>query len=134
MEKSNSETSKSTATYITGKSAHRKVGRLLREVSDDEGSDVESVSGDRGPPNDPNKPWLPGFNAYMKNKDRLGGSTVIEWWGVSLLRLSYLLVPLISFQCSSILAALMFGQPLHGITSLSWLRRSQVNVLSQRLG
>jgi hypothetical protein len=63
----------------TGKSAMRKVGVLIRELSDDE----DEVSIEPGTSSiDLSKPWRKDFNGYLNSKDQLGNMTIIEWWGV----------------------------------------------------
>lgn len=70
----------------TGKSAMRKVGVLLRELSDDK--DETSPSATPTPMGDP---WLPGFNNYWKSSDHLGDISIVEWWSVDLVKLLVLL-------------------------------------------
>jgi len=65
----------------TGKSAMRKVGVLLRELSDDEDDTLARVS-----PvlcDNSSEPWLPGFNSYLQSSDHLGDMSIVEWWSVS---------------------------------------------------
>ena len=66
----------------TGKSAMRKVGILIRELSDDE--DEEGVESSTSPitANDLHTPWRKDFNGYLNSKDQLGDMTIVEWWGV----------------------------------------------------
>lgn len=64
--------------------ATRKLTTLLRELSDDEddmqtqsqgsAGDSESIYG--------TDVWLEDWNGYMQSKDRLGGMTIVQWWGV----------------------------------------------------
>ena len=60
----------------------RKVGILIRELSDDE--DEEGVESSTSPvtANDLHTPWRKDFNGYLNLKDQLGDMTIVEWWGV----------------------------------------------------
>lgn len=56
----------------------RKIGILIRELSDDEDEDeASSIT-----PEDLSAPWRKDFNGYLNSKDQLGNITIIEWWGV----------------------------------------------------
>lgn len=66
------------------KKSDLKISVLLWELSDDE---------DDGPmasaaPTDPQRPWIPGFELYLGTQDHLNGTSIVQWWGVSLLFLS----------------------------------------------
>jgi len=63
----------------TGSSITRKVGILLRELSDDE--DDTDPQGQDVPAN-LNDPWREDFNGYLHSRDKLGTMTIVEWWGV----------------------------------------------------
>jgi len=55
---------------------------LLRELSDDE----DDAMADTGPdvPDDPQRPWLRDYRAYMDVLEQVpDGWTAIQWWGVS---------------------------------------------------
>jgi hypothetical protein len=65
----------------TGKSAIRRLGSLIRELSDDEADDAPgrsspAVSGDLG------DGWRRDFDGYLGSKDQLGEMSLVEWWGV----------------------------------------------------
>lgn len=60
----------------------RKVGILIRELSDDEDEDDVESSTTPIAPNDLHAPWHKDFNRYLNSKDQLGNMTIIEWWGV----------------------------------------------------
>jgi hypothetical protein len=64
----------------TGKSAIRKVGILIRELSDDD--DDDDANDDPVEPSDSTAPWRDDFNGYLYSKDQLGDMTIVEWWGV----------------------------------------------------
>ena len=82
-----------------GKSAYRRVKKLIREL-DDTDDDEDSVTGTGGgisqfsstaslmAPSisavDPKKPWLKEFNHYLNTMDEIpDGLDVVQWWGVS---------------------------------------------------
>lgn len=71
----------------TGKSATRKLGILIRELSDDE-DDTESPASPIVP-EDLRAPWQKDFNGYLNSKDQLGNMTITEWWGVSITHFLY---------------------------------------------
>jgi hypothetical protein len=54
----------------------RKVGILLRELSDDEDEAPLTVG------NETTDRWRDDFDSYLKSKDQLGAMSIIEWWGV----------------------------------------------------
>ena len=57
---------------------------LLRELSDDEEDIVVDTRLDV--PDDPQRPWLQDFRAYLDIFEQVpGGWTAIQWWGVSVL-------------------------------------------------
>jgi hypothetical protein len=70
----------------------RKFTKLLRELSDDEG-DWEPTSTS---PADPQKPWRAGFRLYLDTLDHLNGMTIVQWWGVCVLR-----SPILSFALTA---------------------------------
>jgi hypothetical protein len=77
----------------TGKSALRRLGSLIRELSDDEGDNQPerhspAVTGDLG------DHWRKDFDGYLGLKDQLGEMTLVEWWGVR--TFSYL--PIVCFS------------------------------------
>lgn len=63
---------KRTATLTT-----RKVGSLLRELSDNEDEAALLTVG-----NATDDPWRVDFDSYLRSKDQLGAMSIIEWWGV----------------------------------------------------
>lgn len=70
----------------TGKSALRRLGSLLRELSDDE--DVSRNTPNRSSPavaGDPDNHWRRDFDGYLSSRDQLGEMTLVEWWGVCIL-------------------------------------------------
>jgi hypothetical protein len=70
----------------TGSLTTRKVGVLLRELSDDE-DDADAYGQD--PPTNPNDPWREDFKGYLHSRDKLGAMTIVEWWGVWIFLLYY---------------------------------------------
>ena len=64
----------------TGNSTIRKVGILLRELSDDEDDDADMRELDA--PTNLNDPWREDFRGYLHSRDELGAMTIVEWWGV----------------------------------------------------
>ena len=70
----------------TGKSATRKLGILIRELSDDE-DDADSSPASPIVPEDLRAPWQNDFNGYLNSKDQLGNMTITEWWSVSIARI-----------------------------------------------
>jgi len=65
----------------TGQSATRKLGILIRELSDDE-DDADSSPASPIVPEDLRRaPWQKDFNGYLNSKDQLGNLTITEWWG-----------------------------------------------------
>jgi hypothetical protein len=71
----------------TGKSAIRKVGILIRELSDDDDDDDANDDdpvepGASSSSSDSMAPWRNDFNGYLYSKDQLGDMTIVEWWGV----------------------------------------------------
>jgi hypothetical protein len=75
----------------TGKSAIRKVGILIRELSSDDDEDCME-SGANSTTGDSTDPWRKDFNGYLNSKDQLGDMTIVEWWGVSLLQMFYMIM------------------------------------------
>lgn len=54
---------------------------LLRELSDDED---DALGDTMDVPDDPQRPWLRDFRAYMDVPEQVpDGWTAIQWWGVS---------------------------------------------------
>jgi hypothetical protein len=59
-----------------------KLSTLLRELSDDEGDACTDIH--PAEPEDPNRPWLRDFRAYLDVCEHVpDGWTTIAWWGVS---------------------------------------------------
>jgi hypothetical protein len=55
----------------------------LRELSDDEDNMMDTGS---DVPDDPQRPWLHDFRAYMDASEQVReGWSAIQWWGVSIL-------------------------------------------------
>ena len=88
----------------TGKSAIRRLGSLIRELSDDEADDTAgrsspAVSGDSG------DRWRRDFDGYLGSRDQLGEMSLVEWWGVSTVLLSLVAScsdRLLSVECRTI--------------------------------
>jgi hypothetical protein len=59
----------------------RKIGTLIRELSDDEDEDDEDAL--TLAPDELRAPWRKDFHGYLNSKDQLGDMSIIEWWGVS---------------------------------------------------
>jgi hypothetical protein len=52
---------------------------LLRELSDDEDDPMEETD----LPDDPRRPWLRDFHAYIDVLEQVSeGWTTVQWWGV----------------------------------------------------
>jgi hypothetical protein len=68
----------------TGKSAMRKVGILMHELSDDDDDDNDGIESCPSPitPGEPGAPWHKDFFGYLNSTDQLGNMTIVEWWGV----------------------------------------------------
>jgi len=64
----------------------RKVGILLRELSDDE-DDADAHGWDV--PTNVNDAWHEDFKGYLHSRDKLGAMTIVEWWGVWILYIFY---------------------------------------------
>lgn len=58
----------------------RKVGVLLRELSDDE--DEPFLNATPATIGNLSELWLPGFNNYWTSSDHLGDISIVEWWSV----------------------------------------------------
>lgn len=59
----------------------KKVNALLRELSDDED---EAIDMGLDISNDPQRPWLQDFRAYINAVEQVpDGWTAVTWWGVS---------------------------------------------------
>jgi hypothetical protein len=69
----------------TGSLTTHKVGILLHELSDDK-DNADTTSGDA--PTNMNDPWCDDFKGYLHSRDQLGPMTIVEWWGV---RMSFIL-------------------------------------------
>jgi len=63
----------------TGSLTTQKVGILLCELSDDED---DADTGGQDTSANPNDPWRDDFNSYLHSRDQLGAMTIVEWWGV----------------------------------------------------
>ena len=62
--------------------AKSKIHTLLRELSDDE--DDSSAESGSAVPDDPNRPWLRDFRAYLDTTEHVpDGWSMVKWWGVS---------------------------------------------------
>ena len=68
----------------TGKSATRKLGVLIHELSDDDEDDASESPASPIVHEDLRAPWQKDFNGYLNSKDQLGNMTITEWWGVSI--------------------------------------------------
>ena len=68
----------------TGKSALRRLGSLIRELSDDEPDDDDKQLNRSSPAvtGDPGDHWRKDFDGYLSSRDQLGDMTLAEWWGV----------------------------------------------------
>jgi len=65
----------------------KKVHKLLRELSSDE-DDAVDIGLDHDIPDDPQRPWLQDYQAYMNIVEQVpDGWTAVKWWGVSLFKL-----------------------------------------------
>ncbi|EIW62610.1 hATC-domain-containing protein, partial [Trametes versicolor FP-101664 SS1] len=75
----------STAPRASGRrwaGSSRKLGTLLREVSDDESSGDEDSNGAASDADeDAGKPWRADFQGYLRSRDSLGTLAIVEWWG-----------------------------------------------------
>jgi hypothetical protein len=60
---------------------------LLRELSDDEdNSTMMDIGLDSDAPDDPQRPWLRDYHAYINVPEQVReGWSAIQWWGVSFL-------------------------------------------------
>jgi hypothetical protein len=116
----------------TGKSAIRKVGILIRELSDDDDDDDDANDDDSVEPgassatSDSMAPWRKDFKGYLYSKDQLGDMTIVEWWGVCISRAllydcaEYGAVELYSIRCLGISRTRY--TPDHGIISFQRTR------------
>jgi len=88
---------------------------LLQELSDDED---ESVHTGIAVPDDPHRPWLHDYRAYIDVFEQvLDGWTTIEWWSVSQILLQFVSVRSNLIYDSTILGAITLpGLPLHETT------------------
>jgi hypothetical protein len=61
-----------------------KLSKLLRELSDDDDSDCTDSDARPTVLEDPNRPWLQDFRAYLDMVEYVQDDwTTITWWGVS---------------------------------------------------
>jgi hypothetical protein len=61
-----------------------KLSKLLRELSDDDDSDCTDSDVRPTVLEDPNRPWLQDFRAYLDMVEYVRDDwTTITWWGVS---------------------------------------------------
>lgn len=117
----------------------------MRELSDDEsgaetGSDNNFGGGRQAISDlkDVEKPWLKEFNAYLRDIEDLGGRTVVQWWGVSIVIFA-LLVNLKSINsvitpCFSLTqVTILCGRPSRWTICQLWHHRSPVKGHSHRL-
>lgn len=75
--------SQSSSTPST-KSPKSKLNNLLRELSDNDSDDSDHADVHPTQLEDPNKPWLRDFRAYLDVVEYVpDGWTTIAWWGVS---------------------------------------------------
>ena len=58
---------------------HQQLNRLMRELSDDEDSDIPTPVSST----DPAQPWLQEYHGYLNAKDHLGGLSIVQWWGIN---------------------------------------------------
>jgi hypothetical protein len=68
------------------KKTKKGLSALLRELSDDD--DDAAAATNTGPaiPEDPNRPWLRPYRAYMDAFEQVPDDwSAITWWGVSVL-------------------------------------------------
>ncbi|KIL54468.1 hypothetical protein M378DRAFT_92486, partial [Amanita muscaria Koide BX008] len=56
----------------------QRLNRLMRELSDDEDSDIPTPV-----LFDPARPWLQEYHGYLDSKDHLGGLSIVKWWGIN---------------------------------------------------
>lgn len=62
---------------------------LLRELSDDEDDASSMINNGSDVPDDPQRPWLRDYHAYMDVPEQVRESwSAIQWWGVSLILIS----------------------------------------------
>ncbi|KAF8234649.1 hypothetical protein L208DRAFT_1393649 [Tricholoma matsutake] len=69
--------------WQTGKSAMRKVGILIHELSGDDDDSSNGIKSRASPitPSEPSAPWRKHFFSYLNLMDQLGNMTIVEWWG-----------------------------------------------------
>ena len=60
----------------------RKVGVLLRELSEDEDKDEDKIPAVGDVSSGRHVPWCTDFHGYLNSRDQLGVMTIVEWWGV----------------------------------------------------
>jgi hypothetical protein len=61
----------------------KRLNALLRELSDDEDTTMDTGS---DVPDDPQRPWIRDYRSYMDAPEQVPeGWTAIQWWGVSTL-------------------------------------------------
>ena len=62
---------------------------LLRELSDDEDNASSMINNGSDVPDDPQRPWLCDYHAYMDVPEQVRENwSAIQWWGVSLILIS----------------------------------------------
>ena len=68
--------------HATQSAKRGKIRSLLRELSEDED---EALDIGLDIANDPQRPWLQDYQAYMNVVEQIpDGWTAVKWWGVSL--------------------------------------------------
>jgi hypothetical protein len=77
---SGSSTARQSIQLRKGKGLHA----LLRELSDDEENTTINTASGLLVPDDPQRPWLCDYRAYMDVPEQVPeGWSAIQWWGVS---------------------------------------------------
>ena len=67
---------------VSSKQSKSKITTLLRELSDDEDNVEIESPGLTSTPEDPNRPWLHDFHAYLDIIEHIpDGWTIVGWWG-----------------------------------------------------
>jgi hypothetical protein len=136
-----------------GKSAYRKVKKLIRELddTDDEeegpsesalaaGTSRSSSSASITAPSiasvDPKKPWLKEFNHYLNTVDKIPDSlTMVKWWGVSACCSTYLDKHLLTHSHSSSMPiAFQSGRLSQETIYPLWRRRCRASERSLQRG
>ena len=66
---------------------------MLRDISDDSSPDDDDDDDDDASELiNSSKPWLAEFKGYLHSRDVLGNLSIVQWWGVCLSSLLYLIV------------------------------------------